>query len=395
MNNFTLTNQQRKYFGIEPIQPSWDKAILEDKFQSTILYFEGNVIKRQILSTDKYYKELQFDEQTNDRKILLPKTSKGKEQKLTNSTLDKRKPIGNYVEVSAGYLTCGNIDSQRTFYSSRWDQEQQTSKSCEDLLLEFIENSNANHLKEINIFSIEKRKNIKYKTGDYFRFKISRNEYGFGRILLDINKIRKQKLIDSKNGLFYLMGPPLLVQIFAYRSLDSNIEIEFLDKQPKLPSDYIMDNRIFYGEYEIIGHRNLKDDEFDFPISYGKKIDFGSDDVFLQWGLIHLELPMKAFSKYLHIEGESFSSNPYGYYSIGYDPSYANFEIDNCLKNNGILKFSEVNHYKAKYDLRNPNNRKVKYELFKVFGLDPHKTYIENSELTSTPLPNTIIEKIK
>ncbi|SKC10841.1 Immunity protein 26 [Soonwooa buanensis] len=395
MNNFTLTNQQRKYFGIEPIQPSWDKVILQDKYQATILYFEGNTIKKQIISSDIYYKELQFEEQTKNREILLPKTSKGKEQKLTNSTLDKRKPIGNYVEVSVGYLTCGNFDTQKTFYSTRWDKKQQIEKTCEELILEYIDNSTPTSLKEVEMFSKEKRKNHKYKTGDYFRFKISREEYGFGRILLDINKIRKQKLIDTKNGLFYLMGPPLLIQIFAYKSFDKNVEIDFLDKQPKLPSDYIMDNLIFYGEYEIIGNRNVTNEEFDFPISYGKSIKFGSNNVFLQWGFIHLELPVKTFSKYLHIEGKSFSSNPYGYYSIGFDSAYGNFEIDNMLKNDGNLNFSEVNHYKAEYDLRNPNNSKIKEEIFNIFGLDSNKSYIENSIITSTPLPTSIIENIK
>jgi hypothetical protein len=50
----------------------------------------------------------------------------------------------------------------------------------------------------------------------------------------------------------------------------------------------MMDNLLFYGEYEIIGHKDLNDEEFNFPISYGRSID-QRNVVFLQWGVIHLE----------------------------------------------------------------------------------------------------------
>lgn len=395
MKNFTLTNEQRKYFGIEPIKENQEKIILEDKYQTTTLYFEKDIIRRQIISNNLTYKELQFSESTKDRKILLPKKGKGKEQKLSNSTLEKRKPYGNYVEVSVGYLTCGNFDNQKTFYSTRWHKKQEIEKSCEEIILDFINESPSDHLIKINKFLNEKRQNVKYKTGDFFKFKINRTEYGFGRILLDINKIRKQKLIDNNNGLNYLMGPPLLIQFFAYKSDEENVDIEFLESQIKLPSDYIMDNLIFYGEYEIIGNKKIKNEELDFPISYGKRIEINSDKVFLQWGLIHLELPIKTFSKYLIIEDKPFSRNPYGFYSIGFYSGYGNFEIENTINNNGKFDYSKVNHYKSEYDLRNPKNSIIRNEIFSIFGLDSDKDYLQNSMLTSTPLPNQIIEKIK
>ena len=52
-----------------------------------------------------------------------------------------------------------------------------------------------------------------------------------------------------------------------YKDGDYLTAINFLKKQIKLPSDYIMDNLIFYNEYEIIGNRNIKNEDLDFPIS--------------------------------------------------------------------------------------------------------------------------------
>ena len=58
-----------------------------------------------------------------------------------------------------------------------------------------------------------------------------------------------------------------------------------------LPSDFMMDNHLHYGQYEIIGYKKLEENEFKYPMSYGKNISYGSGNVFLQWGFIHKELP--------------------------------------------------------------------------------------------------------
>jgi hypothetical protein len=116
--------------------------------------------------------------------------------------------------------------------------------------------------------------------------------------------------------------------------------------------------------------------------------------VFLQWGLIHKELPQQVYCK--HVTGEQqFDQNPYGYYSIGFRPHYDSIEIIKTINNNGIYNFDNAKHYNAKWDLRNPKNKEIKNELFKVFGLEPNKTYYENSILTGTILPSEIIKQLK
>lgn len=178
------------------------------------------------------------------------------------------------------------------------------------------------------------------------------------------------------------MGPPVFVELFIYQSSIKDVSIPVLDAQPKLPSDIMMDNLLLYGEYEIIGHREIKDKEFDFPISYGRSID-QRRVVFLQWGLIHKELPYEKFYKYISGETPTYQ-NPYGYYSIGFRPRYDTTEIIRAIKNNGRFDFDKSEDYTAKWDLRNPANKAIKDELFVVFGLDPDKNYLENCKLTGT-----------
>jgi hypothetical protein len=114
-------------------------------------------------------------------------------------------------------------------------------------------------------------------------FKLDRRNFGFGRLLLDVGKVCKSGMIGNSHGLRNLMGQALIVELFAFSSPTKDVSLSTLDKQPKLPSDVMFDNLLLYGEYEIIGHREVKEEEFDFPISYGAVLD-ARPVVFLQWG---------------------------------------------------------------------------------------------------------------
>ena len=395
MTSHELTNNQRQYFGLDPIESHWDRVAFNgDSYRAaSILYFDKDIIKRHIVSTETAYSEKQYNEQTKAREILLPKTNKGKEKKLTASVLEQRQPIGVYLHVNCGHLKVGNYNSQTTFYSSRWDNQAPSKKSVFEIIEDFIKRSPDDHFAEITKYKNSARQNIKFKSGDYFCFKLDRINFGFGRLLLDVNKIRKKKLVDDFHGLGLLMGLPVIIELFTFKSQTKSIDIAMLDKQSKLPADVMQDNLFLYGEFEIIGHREIKDDEFDFPISYGRSLD-QRKIVFVQWGLIHRELAQEVFNKYIFTEEMQISLNPYGFYSIGIRPTYDCIEITKAINNNGAYNFDDANHYKAKWDLRNPKNIEIKNELFNAFGLDPNKNYYENSKLTGTKLPSEIIKQL-
>lgn len=387
---FLLDNDQRKYIGLDPIKSSWDKIVLKgDAYRSeSLLYFEDNIIKRQVVSNELEYREYQYNEPTQDREWLLPKTSKGKAKKLTGSVLERRNPIGVYLNVRKdGVFVIGSHTNQKTFYSRDWEF-QEAGSSVSEMIAEFIDNSPESHLKEIEVFRNSKRENVKYKSGDFFAFKLNRKEFGFGRVLLDVHKARKKGLIPEGHGLSLLMFTPVLIKMYAYKSENKKVDLEHLKKQKALPSDYIMDNALFYGDYEILGNIPLERDEIDFPISYGNKLALTSPNVFLQWGLIHKEVPKKVFNKYtsgINLKMEepnpsSYVRNPYGYYGIGIRPCYSTFDILNTIDNNGEFNYENHEYFKADWDLRNPKNKSILHEILTSFGLDPKGTYETNSK---------------
>ncbi len=381
-----LNNDQREYFGLDPINENWKRMNFPgDKHRpDSILYFENDVIKKHIISTENKYVENQYFEETENFEYLLPKTKKGKKKKLSPSTLESRTPIGVYCRIEdSGRLIIGNHSTQQTFYNSLWDQEIDQKKEIDEIVKDFITTCSSKHLEQIYDFKYKKRKRIKYRTGDFFYFKVSREKYGFGRILLDINKARKKKLIIKGHGLSYLMGPPLLVKIYNVISDSKEIDINELKNQPSMPSCYMMDNKIFYDEYGIIGYLELEANEIEFPISYGKCLSYKSENVYLQWGLIHKEIPKTKFDKYLEIDDNEtqkkiYHKNPYSGLSNGFEPKYGPKALYDWIEKS-IHPFERTNHWIANYDLRNPSNREIKDEILKKFKLNPNKNYHENA----------------
>ncbi|MDO6437075.1 Imm26 family immunity protein [Cyclobacterium sp. 1_MG-2023] len=197
------------------------------------------------------------------------------------------------------------------------------------------------------------------------------------------------------------MGPSVLIKLYALTSEIKEIDFRKLINSPTLPSDYIMDNNLFYGDYEIIGHHNLVETDFEFPVSYGKSIDYAKKTVFLQWGLIHKEIPLSEYNKYIETPNPKLSekttkniTNPFGYYSIGFSTRYDTKDIKRT-EETGTFEFDLNKHFKAQFDLRNPKNEMIRNEIFKRFDLDPSKDYIENCKRTNTPSTLDVISKLQ
>lgn len=403
---FELSNEQRKYFGLAPIEPHWEKVSFKgDSYRpDSILYYDGDVIKRHILITEEKYEEQQYDDLTRDRKILLPKTGKGKEKKLSASVLESRQPIGVYCSINnTGWILIGNHNSQTTFYNTHWEKEFDKNSNQTEIsttVNSFINSSPSNYLAEIKLFSEAKRKNCKFKPGDYFTYKINRELYGFGRVLLNVDKLRKSRLLTPEHGLNLIMAKPVLVKIYAYTSKSKKVDFEVLKKSYSLPSDYMMDNQFFYGQFEIIGYEKLTSYDMDFPLSYGRHIESRRQSSFLQWGLIHRELPTTVFNKYFVADNPFVeetnpsrkTSNPYGYYSIGFYPkNFQLYEIEKAIANNGF-DYSKSKVFRCYFDLRNPANKAIRDEIMKAFDLDATKDYDANCKITGTPDSKTLID---
>ena len=376
---FELTNEERKYLGLIPVEEHWELV----KFDNGIYYyFEDDTIKKEIKVSKNYYHEAELNVKTaENRTMILPKTKRGKIKKFNYTATQSFSPFGTYFTFSADGVIIANYTTQRTYYSEAFVKKENISlDALKKWLDKWIEESTEEDLKEIEEFKNTKRKHCKFKEGDFFAFKLSRREWGFGRILLDVAKLRKDENFEkNKNyGLAHLMGKPLIIKVYHKISDNKNIDLKELTECLALPSQAIMDNIFYYGEAVILGNLPLKPEENDMFISVSESISYIDKDIaYLQYGLIYREIPLSDYQKLikeLKVDAQTFRREGIGFV-IDTD------NLKECIKANSNSPCWEKHNKRKVLDLKNPTHIKLKRKIFKAFGLDADKTYEENLKI--------------
>ena len=376
---FELTNEQRKYLGLIPVEEHWELV----KFDNGIYYyFEDDTIKKKISVSENHYSEAELNEKTaENRTMILPKTKRGKIKKFNYTATQSFSPFGTYFTFSTDGVIIANYTSQRTYYSEIFSEKEKIS--IDDLkkwLDKWMKETTEEDLKEIEEFKNAKRKHYKFNEGDFFAFKISRREWCFGRILMDVSKLRKDENFEkNKNyGLAHLMGKPLIIKVYHKISDNKNIDLKELSKCLALPSQAIMDNIFYYGEAIILGNLPLKPEENDMFISVSESISgIDKNIAYLQYGLIYREIPLSDYEKLikdLKIGAQTLRREGIGFVIDTY-------KLKECIEAKSNSPFWEKYKKRNVPDLKNPDYIELKRKIFKAFGLDADKTYEENLKM--------------
>ena len=376
---FELTNEQRKYLGLIPVEEHWELV----KFDNGIYYyFEDDTIKKEIKVSKNYYHEAELNEKTaENRTMILPKTKRGKIKKFNYTATESFSPFGTYFTFSTNGVIIANYTTQRTYYSEIFSEKEKISlDNLKKWLDKWMKETTEEDLEEIEEFKNAKRKHCKFNEGDFFAFKISRREWCFGRILLDVSKLRKdENFKKNKNyGLANLMGKPLIIKVYHKISDNKNIDLKELSKCLALPSQAIMDNIFYYGEAIILGNLPLKPEENDMFISVSESISgIDKNIAYLQYGLIYREIPLSDYEKLikeLKIGAQTLRREGIGFVIDTY-------KLKECIEAKSNYPFWEKYKKRNVPDLKNPDYIELKRKIFKAFGLDADKTYEENLKM--------------
>lgn len=376
---FELTNEQRKYLGLIPVEEHWELV----KFDNGIYYyFEDDTIKKEIKVSKNYYHEAELNEKTaENRTMILPKTKRGKIKKFNYTATQSFSPFGTYFTFSTDGVIIANYTTQRTYYSEIFSEKEKISlDNLKKWLDKWMKETTEEDLEEIEEFKNAKRKHCKFNEGDFFAFKISRREWCFGRILLDVSKLRKdENFKKNKNyGLANLMGKPLIIKVYHKISDNKNIDLKELSKCLALPSQAIMDNIFYYGEAIILGNLPLKPEENDMFISVSESISgIDKNIAYLQYGLIYREIPLFDYEKLikeLKIGAQTLRREGIGFVIDTY-------KLKECIEAKSNSPFWEKYKKHNVPDLKNPDHIELKRKIFKAFGLDADKTYEENLKM--------------
>ena len=364
-----LTNEQRKYFGLELVDPSWDRVVIpsnsvhpELSENNIILYFDGDILRKEISGHNNGgFRENSYNLKTQDNRTKrAPITSKGKPKLLNGVNIQRCKPYGVYVDLNIKpsepvRFAIGNYDTQKTYYKTGRSGVKLTA---EEFLDKWISETTEQDFKELEKFATEKRKHCKFKEGDFFRFKYDRRHYGYGRVLMDVYKWVK----DGNPFWNILMGRPVCISIFHIVTEDPDVSIGELSKLKSCPSEYIMDNLLFYGDFEVIGNAPLPDD-IDYPVMYGRSISALNPDVIICCigKAFYREIPLKGN----YNPGRKFNNN-----GIGFEPDLNMVLVEECIKAGSNDPFWQMRANRVyEDDIRAPQHNDELKKMKKQMGL--------------------------
>lgn len=275
---FELTNEQRIYFALSPVSDTWTKLeVTPGKYDMyyTFAYLDGNVIKKVIQVFDEQpghdlYREFCVEaELSDDHKRILPKTEKGKQKPFSTANLEKCKRIGMELSYVRGSVSLSNLTNEVTYYHSVYEGQVIRSLSqFSDWVSRWCNETTEADLKEIQAFAQQGKVHQKYREGDFFRFRINRRLFGYGRIMVDYEQMRKQEIPFWD----IFMGKPLCVAVYHIATENPSLTPDDLRGLKLLPSQMIMDNIFYYGECKIIGNAEITPEEENYTIHYGTSI---------------------------------------------------------------------------------------------------------------------------
>lgn len=345
---FEFTNEQRLCFGLPPVADSWERVQVKpsphDPFL-TFAYLDGNRVQKIILlceSTKAQYCEMQLQAVLSaDRSRILPKTEKSKPKRFSSSNLLKSKAVGMAFYYANGSLTITNETSGQTYYQSRYNGlDLSDFSSFQKWVAEWCARTGPNELWEIREFAAAERVRQNYREGDFFRFRINRTLYGYGRILLDFSKMRKA------NMPFWdiFMGKPLCVAVYHIATERDDVTPEELAGLPTLPSQMIFDNIFFYGEAVIIGNMPIPEEYSDYPIHYGKPISILETGVCYQCG-----------KTFIALDDKQALYSQYRNGGIGWNLDVSLPILQKCIETGSNQPYWDLYYpYMVEHDLRNP-----------------------------------------
>lgn len=359
--HFILTNEHRKYFGLKPANSSWQMEVYHKNLKTAdwrsdyYIYYENNHIKKvvhyDIARGGSIFSMLEFDtdyETDEKHTIIYPKTSRGKIRKITPGIFETLSGVGNYFYIGrsfeSSFALIGNYTTQRTYLSEDYpvNNDDDIKVWCDN----YVKKATLDDLKEVWNFAQAQRQHVNFKEGDYFRYEIKKNLYMYGRIQLDYYKRFKNKKINYNP----YMCHPVIAELFHIITDRKDMMVEELESLKTFPSCPVMDNNFYYGDFVIIGHKELPEN-IKYPIIYAAL----KEKIYFQCGNINKEI--------YYEEGKDWCKGSYCLGGIGLY-FYGDFELyKKCIEEKSNASYWQKHYGDA--DLRSPQNRELLKKVLK------------------------------
>jgi hypothetical protein len=114
-------------------------------------------------------------------------------------------------------------------------------------------------------------KRSQIQVGDIIKVPLGDGLFGYAIIIVKFQDLQKMNIIPETHPFSRLLTIPLIVRTYDILTKDENIRLEELTKIPYRKCEIVSDKGVLRGEYPIILHKDLNEDDIDFPYIYGVK----------------------------------------------------------------------------------------------------------------------------
>lgn len=355
--DFIITNDQRLFFGLKQIDEQWDEVKIKE---GTTVFYDGDMIKKIITweNLKRYeYKERDTELKTRERQYVLPKTSRGKEKKITPTNLLRFMPSGCVLYISLEKNTfksmvCAYSPTNNIRLPITNDDGIKTITQLKEWLNNYMHTCPADYFEKVEKMKTMPHRTIKYHIGDIFRFEMDREHYGFGLIIGKLRELEKLGVFCDDHPMLNVMTVPIFIRFYKIKTKDKDMPINEIIKNELLTTEMASDGDIIWGTHEIIGNKDLVESDIDFPLQYGYTINVTKKPILrLAWGIGMKKITAKNLP-------EELQTNKFLNHGIAC--SITIYQLNRVL--NGESQFYEK-------DLRHPVNKEFRNKLFKALHL--------------------------
>lgn len=372
-----LDDRMRYYYGLSPLDNNWDRVVMYSVTHAlrkrTEIFFEGDIVKKVIfeeLAGDngyRLYHEADMDVPTVGRQLILPKTARGREQKLTPSLLLTPSYMQGqlYVVINSekGRVSSFNSSNDQSLPLPPWER----LFSAEDFYSyteKYIASCPEEYEKTLENFRNKKRVTVKFTAGDIFRQQISPTLYTYALILCKVRQLEKWDELPHDHPLRHLMTQPIIYRQYAIVTDDPNMTAEQLRNIPLLDAKIAQDNDILWQTYPIVCSKKLEESDIDLGFGINEKLRT------IAWGLA-----MHTFREdewHFSCNGRK-GQNHLSFNALNHTVSMAyGVALGISLENNGGMA--------GEIPRRGSNNDIIKKLLCEYFGFSPETACDEFAE---------------
>lgn len=287
----TLTNEERRYFGLDPLKETWEKlsfySVTYQLKKRTVLFFDGNTIVKVIYEDHsvnnegefvrRNYTEFDTRLETDNRKQILPLTARGRAKPVTPTNVMAVKAFGceffMTLEKDKSYMRAWN---SRNHLEIPIGETKRIHKiTCDEDLHQFMKyymsTCPEDYFELVDEVRNTEHQTVRFKPGDIFRCQEDRTHYTYGIILGKTREIEKWAELPKVHSFRTLMDQPLIIRMYDFRTTDRDMTADTLSDKTLRPPEICADADILWGTHKIVSHKELTPDDIQFHFQLARQ----------------------------------------------------------------------------------------------------------------------------